>query len=164
MNTRVTALCASVLLTLTLGACGQAPATPTTDDQTASSTEDTTATTAKDFEGDQYAEVGKGTAYVSLGDKSSLDGQVVAFSLDEQEKPVALDIHLEKLSDQGPVYVYVDGVLSLKMEGSAAEGQVLLKGNDLRGGIHSVEMVQYADGDTDGSVTFYRVARYSVEP
>lgn len=162
MNLSVPAAISCGLLALTLVGCGQSPAAAPTDDQSASQTADATATTAKDFDGDQYADTGEGAAYVTLGDQSTESGSVLDIPLAQQQRPVEVEVELRGLTGDSPVFVYVDGVLSLREDDVEESHELTLKGADLSEGIHSIEIVRFHDADPSGTVDFYRMARYSV--
>lgn len=164
MASRVAAIVASGLLALTLAGCGNAPATQATDDAAASETEDATATTLPDdFDGDQYGDLGSGSAYLVTSAGSTEDGSLVDLKVNPSNAEAEVSLVTDGVADSTPTYVYVDGTLLLKKEMGTGSEAVTLTGDQLSDGQHAVEFVQYDNGEPSGTVTFYRVARYDVQ-
>lgn len=164
MTARVTAICASALLALTLAGCGNAPATQPTDDAAASQTEDATATTLPaDVNEDQYGDLGTGSAYLVTAEGSTEDGSLVDLKVNPSNPEAEVSVVTDGVADDTPVFVYVDGTQATKLQGASAHDTLTLSGDDVSTGQHTMVFVQYENGDASGTVTFYRVARYAVE-
>ena len=54
-------------------------------------------------------------------------------------------------------------MLSTKEQLGDSQGSLDLSGDSLSTGTHKVEVVQYEDDNTDGTVTMYKAASYDVK-
>lgn len=162
MNRKATALMAAGLLALTLAGCGQAPASGTVDDAAASETSDPTATVAPSLMGDQYGNVGEGTAYLQTDEGTTKDGGVPTLAVNPQKLHALVAVVTEGIPADPVTHVYVDGkeVLGAPMDDGTHELE--LTGDQLSDGTHSIEIVQFANNDPSATPTFYRSGRYTV--
>ncbi len=154
---KVGKLVAAGMLTLALAGCGGAPAAQPADDAAASSTEDATT-----FGHDQYGNVGEGTAYFSCDEGTTEDGGIPHMAVNPQKLHAQVSVVTEGIPVDRTTYVFVDGdqVLAGPMENGVHA--LDLTDGQLSDGEHSVEVVQFSDNKTSGTVTFYRVGRYFV--
>lgn len=159
---KVGKLVAAGMLTLALAGCGGAPAAQPADDAAASSTEDATATEPATFGHDQYGNVGEGTAYFSCDEGTTEDGGIPHMAVNPQKLHAQVSVVTEGIPVDRTTYVFVDGdqVLAEPMENGVHA--LDLTDGQLSDGEHSVEVVQFSDNKTSGTLTFYRVGRYFV--
>lgn len=150
------------MLCLALAGCGSAPAPAPADDAAASSTADATATEPATFGGDQYANVGEGTAFFSCDEGTTENGGTPHLAVNPQKLQAQVSIVTEGIPADKTTYVFVDGKEALHEEMSDGAHRLDLADGQLSDGEHSVEIVQFSDNKTTGDVTFYRVGRYFV--
>lgn len=60
-------------------------------------------------------------------------------------------------------YIYIDGVLNDTMQLGDTDASLMITGEDYAIGSHLVEVKQYEDNNEDGTVVFYRSAKYEVK-
>lgn len=132
-----------------------------TDDQTASQTEDSSATTLPSSV-IGYGDVGDGSAYIVASEGTTKDGAPLNLTINPDGRSAEVSVITENLSEQTPLYVYVDGELVKTFENPGRGGLLSLTSAQLTQGEHTVTFVQYDDGTSAGTITFYRTSLYSV--
>jgi len=60
-------------------------------------------------------------------------------------------------------YVYIDGMLTDKMQLADTQTSLDLEDDQLTTGIHTVEVVQYVDDDPAADMTVYKAMQYEVK-
>lgn len=60
-------------------------------------------------------------------------------------------------------YIYIDGMLADKQQMADYQGSIDLTGDQLSEGIHKIEVVQYENDDTSGTMTVYKSASYEIK-
>jgi len=117
----------------------------------------------KDFEG-SYSDMGSGTFYVSTPAGTSEAGQppVLYASVDS----ILIQIGYDAKDFNGGLlsYIYIDGIETQQEQfGEHSQGSLNLQGDALSAGIHTVEVVQYENDDTNGTVVTYKTTSYEVK-
>lgn len=138
-----------------------------TDDSTLVSSESVSQSKAsglkKDFVGDSYSDIGDGTfCLVNQSGNTENGNPIVIYSSPDD---LLIQIGYESSEMNGGVlsYIYIDGMLALKEQLGETQGQLDLSGDNLSVGMHKVEVVQYENDDTSGTVTAYKSASYEVK-
>lgn len=109
-----------------------------------------------------YAELGEGTVYVSTAGGTSEDGNIpVIYAEKDSVKQIGLnawDFNGGALS-----YVYVDGMLIEKEQLANSQITLTLESAQLTEGIHTVEVVQYANDEPGSEMIAYKSMQYQVK-
>ncbi len=121
----------------------------------------------RDLAEGSYEDIGDGSFYISSGSVSTKDGGEVVLNPDMSSDPyVYLDYEVSGLDGNAQTFIYIDGIEMDDMQAEEEMRSVGLGEDELWAlteGEHKVEAVQYADNDSDGKMTFYRSAAYTVK-
>ena len=149
------ALLLTVLMVLSFAACGS--------DSGNESTAQETAPVEKDLPEGDYSDMGNGTMYIKTAGGSSEDGNVpVIYAADDL---LLEQIGLEAWGFDGSIlsYIYVDGMEISKEQLADTQTSIDLQGDNLKEGIHKVEVVQYENDDPSGTMLTYKMASYEIK-
>lgn len=143
---------------LSLSGCGTSSAAPAANSTTESTTE-----SAKDFVGDSYSDMGDGVFLVVTAGGSSENSNVPVVFAAANTSLLQIGYETTGMNGGSLSYIYVDGMLLAKEQLSDSQGSLDLSGSNLAVGTHKVEVVQYENGSTDGTVITYKTASYEVK-
>lgn len=135
----------------------------TTDAPAAESNIETPTESTKDFIGDSYSEMGDGVFLVVTAGGSSENGNVPVVYAAADTSLLQIGYETTEMNGGSLSYVYVDGMLLSKEQLADSQGTLSLSGDSLSVGTHKVEVVQYENDSTDGTVTTYKTALYEVK-
>lgn len=144
-----------------LTGCGSSSAA--TDAPAADSKVESPAESAKDFVGDSYSDTGDGVFLVVTAGGNSENGNVPVVYSDADTSLLQIGYEATGMNGGSLSYIYVDGMLLTKEQLSDSQGTLDLSGDSLAFGTHKVEVVQYENDATDGTVTAYKIASYEVK-
>lgn len=117
----------------------------------------------KDFDGDSYSDTGEGVFLVVTSSGDSENGNVPVIYTDADTLLLQIGYKATEMNGGSLSYIYVDGMLTSKEQLSDSQGSLDLSGDSLTVGTHKVEVVQYENDATDGTVTTYKSASYEVK-
>lgn len=107
----------------------------------------------KDFVGDAYSDTGEGTFLLVNSSGTTENGNVIVVYADADTTLMQIGYETSGINGGSLSHIYIDGMLSTKEQ----------PGDSLSTGTHKVEVVQYEDDNTDGTVTMYKAAPYDVK-
>lgn len=114
-------------------------------------------------EGD-YSDMGEGTMYLSTAGGTSEDGNVPVLYVEADTMLQQIGLDSEGMDGSILSYIYVDGMEVAKEQLADTQTVIDLGEAQLTEGVHTVEVVQYADDDTAGEMVTYKSAQYEVKP
>lgn len=151
----------AALMACGLSGCGEEASAPTSDTE-ASESADSTATTLPD-QYMSYGDTGEGEAYIVSTNGSSQAGDMVQLRVAPGFQAAELSVIAHNLACKTPLYVYVDGKLVQKIDDvDHADTTITLENEAVSATEHSVNMVQYQNGNPDSPIVFFRTSRYVV--
>lgn len=164
----------TVILTLamasSLAACGKSDSTQTsTTASTKSTTEatqtevSTVAASSVDFDGSGYTDTGDGTFYLAGPGGTTEDGSVLTLYEASDTLLDQIEIDTEGFNGNSLTYIYIDGMETDKQQLADSQSSLDLTEDALKEGTHKVELVQFENDDTTGTVTTYKTASYEVK-
>lgn len=168
-------VCAFMVCVLSLGcliACGGNDSGNEPQNDTATNQNDSTDADApaaddgesqKDFVGDAYSDTGEGTFLLVNSSGTTENGNVIVVYADADTTLMQIGYETSGISGGSLSHIYIDGMLSTKEQLGDSQGSLDLSGDSLSTGTHKVEVVQYEDDNTDGTVTMYKAASYDVK-
>lgn len=117
----------------------------------------------RDLPEGNYTELGEGTVYIATPGGTSEDGNVPVIYA--EKGTIMMDIGLEAWEFNGSnlSYIYVDGMLRDKQQLADTQSYLTLKQEQLTVGVHTVEVVQYANDDPASDMITYRMMQYEVK-
>ena len=124
---------------------------------------ESTAETTKDFVGDSYSDMGDGVFLVVTAGGSSENGNTPEIYVAADTSLLQIGYDTTGMNGSSLSYIYIDGMLTLKEQLSDSQGSLDLSGDSLVVGVHKVEVAQYENDVTDGTVTTYKSASYEVK-
>ena len=151
----------ALLCSFSLVGCGNSSAAtdaPATESKTESPVEST-----KDFVGDSYSDTGDGVFLVVTAGGNSENENVPVVYAAADTSLLQIGYETTEMNGGSLSYIYVDGMLLTKEQLSDSQGTLDLSGDSLAVGTHKVEVVQYENDATDGTVTVYKTASYEVK-
>lgn len=112
-------------------------------------------------EGD-YAELGDGTVYVSTPGGTSENGNIPVIYVSDE---IMVQIGLDAWDFNGGAlsFIYIDGMLVTKEQLADSQTTLTLEKDQLTEGIHTVEVVQYANDEPGSELTTYKSMQYQVK-
>ena len=154
-----------------LTACGSASGTASAASSGSASSAATTAaattTTAAaknvDFDGSSYSDMGDGTFILRGPGGTTEDGSVITVYAESNAAVKQIDFATKDINGNSLSYIYIDGMLTDKEQVSQSQMILNLSGKALKVGTHKVELVQFEDDDTNGTVTTYKTASYEIK-
>lgn len=156
-----------IALALSLGACdGQALRDDGTGGgqqaQQETTTQEETKPAQKDFDGSGQSEVGEGTAMLRTQAGTTEDGSVPSLTLPKDTTLCQIELDTQDMDGTATTHVYVDGMEATKGNFGDAQLSFDLKGDALKAGTHTVEVVQFQGDEVGSAVTFYRSMGYEI--
>ena len=151
-------------ITFALAGCssGGTASSSTSSDSSASTSQTVTETTAKDFDGSTYSDMGSGTAFVYTQAGTGENGNVPKITLPSDTIISQVEVDTKGLDATHVTYVYVDGTYETKGNFAQAQMTVNLKGDLLKAGTHTVEVVQFDTDDPSGKVILYKKSQFEI--
>lgn len=116
----------------------------------------------KDLPSGEYSDMGNGTMHIATAGGTSENGNVpVIFVSDE----ILLQIGLNTSGFDGTKlsYIYVDGMENAKEQLADTQTVIDLSEDALKAGKHTVEIVQYENDESTGTMVTYKKAEYEVK-
>ena len=166
-------VCAFMVCVLSLGcltACGGNDSGNESQGDTITNQNDSTDADApaadesqKDFVGDAYSDTGEGTFLLVNSSGTTENGNVIVVYADADTTLMQIGYETSGINGGSLSHIYIDGMLSTKEQPGDSQGSLDLSGDSLSTGTHKVEVVQYEDDNTDGTVTMYKAASYDVK-
>ncbi len=160
MKKSVLAFCMSGILCVMLSGCGETVEAPK-DLEAASQTEDASATTLPDAYMN-YGDTGEGEAYIQSTNNNSEHGDVVQLHTSAGFKAADLSVITRDIAEKTPLYIYIDGKEAAKLDDPDTDTTLHLENDAVSNGTHTVTFVQYDNGDSTGTIVFYRTSMYNV--
>lgn len=117
----------------------------------------------KDFDGSGMSEIGNGTFYISTPGGTSEDGNVPVFLDAERTMMTEVGYSAREMDGTHLTYFYIDGMENDKDQISDTDGSLIINGDMLSEGTHTVEAVQYDTDEPTGNVITYKSATYEVK-
>lgn len=151
-----------VAMALTLGACGGQAQQDAAEGGKAQETQAQAPATQKDFDGSGQSEVGEGTAMLRTQAGTTEDGSVPSLTLPKNTTLYQIELDTQDMDGTAATHVYVDGMEATKGNFGDAQLSFDLKGNALKAGTHTVEVVQFQGDEVGSAVTFYRSMGYEI--
>ncbi|ERL09774.1 hypothetical protein [Olsenella profusa] len=156
-----------IAMALSLGACGGQPQQQPqgTDGSQQSQQEQPQAkeeSAKKDFDGSGQSKVGEGTAMLHTQAGTTEGGNVPKLTVPKGTTVYQIELDTKGLDGSAVTHVYVDGMEAT--EGNFGDSQLTfdLKGDALKEGTHTVEVVQFQGDEVGGTVTLYRSMGYEI--
>lgn len=162
MKRRTLALLLSLVMIFVLAACGESNDNPAEDSAQVSDSQDTQDTQRDLPEGD-YQEMGDGSMFISTPSGTSENGNVPVIYAESDLTLTQIGMNSEGMNGGSLSYIYIDGMLADKQQMADYQGSIDLTGDQLSEGIHKIEMVQYENDDTSGTMTVYKSASYEIK-
>lgn len=107
-------------------------------------------------------ECGNADFFIEYNSQRSTGGKVVPIQVYKDFPMGYINYYAENLNYKLNTYIYIDGVLWSNSSGMCVSGGGSLEGNFIKGGLHAVEMIQFANNNRYGSVVAYRRAMYKI--
>lgn len=151
----------ALLCVFTLSGCGNSSAstdTPASDSKTESPVE-----SKKDFTGDTYSDMGDGVFLAVTAGGDSDNGNIPVVYSDSDTSLLQIGYKTTGMNGGALSHIYIDGMLLTKEQLSDSQGSLDLSGDFLTVGTHKVEVVQYENDATNGTVTAYKTASYEIK-
>lgn len=124
---------------------------------------ESSAESLKDFDGDSYSDMGNGVFLVVTAGGNSSNENVPAVYAAPDTLLLQIGFETTGLNRDYLSYIYIDGKLLTKEQLSNSQGELDLSGDSLVVGTHKVEVVQFENDATDGSVITYKTASYEIK-
>lgn len=119
---------------------------------------------AKDFDGSGYSDTGSGSFSVKTPAGSSADG-IVPVVFADPSGMVQIGAVGEGMDGANLTHIYIDGMETQTSQiGYRTDLTLMLQGESLTAGVHTVEAVQFEGNDPAAPVTMYKSAQYEVQP
>ncbi len=164
---------AFMVCTLSFGcltACGGNDSSNKPQDETVTNQDDSMETAVaddneskKDFIGDSYSDTGNGTFLLVNSSGTTENGNVIVVYADADTLIDTIGYDTLEMNGSSLSHIYIDGILSAKEQLGDTQGSLELSGGSLSTGVHKVEVVQYENDNTDGTVITYKTASYEVK-
>ncbi len=117
----------------------------------------------KDFDGSSFSDMGSGTFFISTPSGTSQDGNVPVFLKDSGTLMTEVGYSSREMDGTHLTYFYIDGMENDKDQISDTDGSLIVNGDMLSDGTHTVEAVQYDTDEPTGNVITYKSASYEVK-
>lgn len=117
----------------------------------------------KDFDGSSFSDIGSGTFFISTPSGTSQDGNVPVFLKDAGTLMTEVGYSAREMDGTHLTYFYIDGMENDKDQISDTDGSLIINGDMLSEGTHTVEVVQYDTDEPTGNVITYKSATYEVK-
>lgn len=128
-------------------------------------------------EGKKAVEVTKGKDFSDVTDKgdgqfnlqspsgNTEDGVIPVVFYDKNVLPTAIGYSTSDINGGQLSYLYVDGVLLDKKQLGTSQGELHLQSisSAITSGIHTIQLVQYADDSEDGEVIAFKLQQYEIK-
>lgn len=155
-----------LIITMLLSACGNTQCVAQTNASQPSNnvaSSSPASSTAKDLPDGNYKNTGKGTMYIATPSGTSEKGNIPVLFLDKNEISVDIGISARNFDGTRLSYIYIDGVLSRKVQLANTDTTILTGKKPLQVGNHKVEIVQYDGDKPSGKVVTYKSASFEVK-
>lgn len=162
MKRRTLALLLGLVMIFVLAACGESNDNPAEDSAQVSDSQYTQDTQRDLPEGD-YQEMGDGSMFISTPSGTSENGNVPVIYVESDLTLTQIGMSSEGMNGGSLSYIYIDGMLADKQQMANYQGSIDLTGDQLSEGIHKIEVVQYENDDTSGTMTVYKSASYEIK-
>ncbi len=132
----------------------------TTAATTAATTASTAATTTaqnRDLPSGNYSDTGSGS--ISLSNQDGGSPTITG----NQNSTADIILKTENFDTTHICYIYIDGMLATSPLYLDSEQALQLQGNYLTAGTHKIEIIQYSNDNTNGSIITYKSASYQVK-
>jgi len=107
--------------------------------------------------------MGSGTFFISTPSGTSQDGNVPVFLKDAGTLMTEVGYSSREMDGTHLTYFYIDGMENDKDQISDTDGSLIVNGDMLSEGTHTVEAVQYDTDEPTGNVITYKSATYEVK-
>ena len=108
-------------------------------------------------------ECGDGIFYIYFASGSSEYGRVPEVYVNQEFPFGYVDYCAYGVDNSVPIHVYIDGKqIDVSYVGYRLQRSMSFSGNEMKKGIHTVEMIQYENNNPKGKVITYRKAQYKV--
>lgn len=119
--------------------------------------------TRKDFDGSDFSDMGSGTFFISTSSGTSEDGNIPVFLKDAGILMTEVGYSARGMDGSHLTFFYIDGMENDKDQISDTDGSLIINGDMLSEGTHTVEAVQYDIDEPTGNVITYKSATYEVK-
>lgn len=110
-------------------------------------------------------DMGTGSMYLVTSNGTSENGNIPFLYANPNDSAHQIGINTKNYDGRHLTYIYIDGVSHMsKRYSQTSENTLSLEGDNLKTGVHDVELIQYENDDPTGSVFSYHKAQYEVKP
>lgn len=122
------------------------------------------ATSKRDLPEGDYSDMGSGSFSIQTPSGDSSDGSTPILFVSKDDILIQIGYLAEGMDGSHLSYIYIDGMeVSKEQLGEMSQGTIALKENDLKEGVHDVEVVQYSTDNSDGEITTYKACQYEIK-
>lgn len=139
------------------------PKTNDTKKEVSVNKEEATEESNKDFDGSSFSDMGSGTFFISTSSGTSEDGNIPVFLKDAGILMTEVGYSARGMDGSHLTFFYIDGMENDKDQISDTDGSLIINGDMLSEGTHTVEAVQYDIDEPTGNVITYKSATYEVK-
>jgi len=161
MSRKILSVLFAALMMCSITACGGGSTSEAPESEPA--TETPAVTSNRDLPEGDYQEMGEGTVYIINGSGTSEDGNIPVIYAEEDLLLMQIGLEAWEFNGGALSYVYIDGMLTDKMQLADTQTSLDLEDDQLTTGIHTVEVVQYVDDDPAADMTVYKAMQYEVK-
>jgi len=118
----------------------------------------------RDFPEVNYADIGNGIIEIVTPSGSSKEGNIPFIFINSDTSLTQIGLNTSGFNGAKLSFIYIDGMLNDKKQMAEFQGTLNLSGELLSQGIHTLEVVQYADDTPTSNIILYKSAKYEVKP